>query len=124
MPDVRQRVVLRDEGDGRTRAAELRNKRGFDAVGTNLDIEAGARRSISEPSAGLMLLESELGGVMNAMAQVNQERGEGIDRRHRIGLQSCGFFDLDRASHAYGDPSPRNPVISAAVWSSRSKCGR
>jgi hypothetical protein len=77
MPDVRQRVVLRDEGDGRTRAAELRNKRGFDAVGTNLDIEAGARRSISEPSAGLMLLESELGGVMNAMAQVNQERGEG-----------------------------------------------
>src|SRR5215470_4757244 len=93
--DRRQRVVLGHDRDGRPRAGSVdrRPERRRQASDAPLDAGAVLVEELGEPAVRLLLLEAELGVVVDLVRQRLEVAGEPIDRRGDL------LLDVARRAH-------------------------
>src|SRR3989442_929984 len=92
VPDAGQRIVLAQDGDGGPGAApgDGRPEGGQQAADPALDAHALLLEELGEPGVGFLLLEGELGMVVDPVRQGFQLVGEAIDRLGDLGLDGVG----------------------------------
>src|SRR5271167_4008218 len=95
---IGQRIVLGENCYRRTLAAELGAKRGLESADFALDLEPQFRRRLCQQISGEMLLELELGMLMDFVAERDRLVAVVIDRAGYFGMSVHWRAPLDAAS--------------------------
>src|ERR1035437_2121459 len=92
---IGQRVVLGEDCDRGTAGAELGAKRGLESTDFALDLETQFGGGFGQQSGGEMLLEPELGMLMDFVAERDRFVTLGIDRATDFGVNVHRYAPLD-----------------------------
>src|SRR5271156_2759232 len=95
---VGQRVVFGEDGDRRTLYAELSAKRRLEPADFALDLEPQLGRRLAQQAGGEMLLELELGMLVNFVAERDHLVAVAVDRAGYFGVSVHRCAPLDAVS--------------------------
>ena len=95
---VGQRVVFGEDSDRGTLGAELCAKRRLESADFALDLESQLGRSLAQQAGGEMLLELELGTLVNFVAERDHLVAVAVDRAGYFGVSVHRRAPLDAVS--------------------------